>query len=77
MERRTKVARKINGQLKVSGAVSNRTWHPLSLQQMHEREFVEVVNGILSGRAEVFQGSLRGATGVRGESGCLLVGRVE
>lgn len=43
-----------------------RTWHPLSLQQLHEDEFIEVVNGILSGRHEVFQGSLKGASGISG-----------
>ena len=43
-----------------------RTWHPLSLQQLHHDEFIEVVNGILSGRNEVFQGSLKGASGING-----------
>lgn len=41
-----------------------RTWHPLTLQQMHQSQFIEVVNGILSGRSEVFQGSLKGASGL-------------
>lgn len=41
------------------------TWHPLSLQQLHQTQFIDVVNGILSGRNELFQGSLKGASGTR------------
>lgn len=37
------------------------TWHPLSLQQLKPREFVDVVNAILDGRHEIFAGSLKGA----------------
>lgn len=49
-----------------------RTWHPLSLQQMHQTQFIDVVNGILSGRNELFQGSLKGASGTREEDDILL-----
>ncbi len=38
------------------------TWHPLSLQQLQPREFVDVVNRILDGRNELFAGTLKGAS---------------
>jgi len=44
--------------------ISKRTWHPLTLQQLHQGQFIDAVNEILSGRCEVFRGSLKGATGV-------------
>lgn len=39
-------------------------WHSLSLQQLEPGRFVEVVNRILDGRYELFEGSLRGASGI-------------
>jgi hypothetical protein len=53
---------------------SVRTWHPLSLQQLHQSQFIDAVNGILSGRTQVIQGSLRGASGVREEEEFILTG---
>jgi hypothetical protein len=37
-------------------------WHPLSLQQLNPRQFVDIVNGILDGTNEVYSGTLRGTT---------------
>ncbi len=68
--------RRANSRSSTSPAVpqttSVRTWHPLSLQQLHQSQFIDAVNGILSGRSDVFQGSLKGATGVREEEEFIL-----
>ena len=37
-------------------------WHPLSLQQLAPKQFVFVVNGILSGQYSLLTESLQGAT---------------
>ncbi len=41
-------------------AVDSKTiWHPLTLQQMRASQSVSVVNGILDGRYDLCQGTLR------------------
>lgn len=37
-------------------------WHPLHLQSLPARHFIEVVNRILDGRADVCAGTLKNAT---------------
>lgn len=46
----------------VSRVEPKRIWHPMSLQQLHQDRFIDVVNGILNGRNDIFQGSLADAT---------------
>ena len=72
MKRSLKRERRDDEQPTVSETQPKRTWHPLSLQQLHQSQFIDVVNGILSGRNELFRGSLRGATGVHDEGECLV-----
>lgn len=67
MKRNRSRNRRDDEQPAVRQRVPKRTWHPLSLQQLHGPQFIDVVNGILDGRNELFQGSLRGATGEHGE----------
>lgn len=43
----------------LASSLPKTTWHPLSLQQLNSRQFIEVVNGILDGSHDVHAGSLR------------------
>jgi hypothetical protein len=38
-------------------------WHPLTLQHLKPSQFIDIVNRILDGRYELFQGTLKDASG--------------
>jgi len=64
MQKRQNQSKVFRSRATTPQARSKTVWHPLSLQHLKQSQFIDVVNGILDGRHELCEGTLKGASGL-------------